>query len=370
MIRRAVSASSWRGVLPPLLAGKGLWLAITLAVVAVRFGAAGAWLHAWGSLASWDAISYLDIAAAGYPAHLDYHDAFLPGFPLVIWAVALLVRDVVVASWLVTFAAEAVALWYVYRLVLAERDRQSATFATWLLALAPTALFLTAPFTEAPFIAAAAAALFYARRGRPLAAAIAATLACTIRLTGLALLPALVLEQLSRDRWRPRRTLVYVLLIPLPILLYCGYMGIRTGDPLAFFSAQASPSFGHQFTAPWDGFGTTWNTMVTAHDGEVRSIFAREVAFGLLGLVLCFGMWMSTRIPRSFALYATIAWLMTASLSFWRSEPRYILALFPAVILVCDVTARARRLRPVIAGMCAVLSAIGIAVFAEGRWLG
>jgi len=275
MIRRALGGW-WRGVLPPLLAGKGLWLAITLLVVLARFGSADVWPHTWQSLAGWDAISYLDIAVAGYPAHLDYHDAFLPGFPLMIWAVALPVRDPVVASWLVTLAAEAFALWYVYRLVLAERDKRSATFAMWLLALAPTAVFLTAPFTEAPFIAAAAAALFYARRGRPFAAALAAALACAIRLTGLALLPALVLEQLARDRWQPRRSLVYVLLVPLPILLYCAYMGIRTGDRLAFFSAQALPSFGHQLTAPWDGFGATWNTMVTAHDGEVRSIFARE----------------------------------------------------------------------------------------------
>jgi hypothetical protein len=370
MIRRTVGGSSWRSVLPPLLAGKGLWLAVTLAVVFARSGATDAWLHAWHSLAGWDAISYLDIAKAGYAPHLDYHDAFLPGFPLMIWAVAVPIRDPVVASWLVTFAAEAFALWYVYRLVLGERDKRAATFAMWLLALAPTAVFLTAPFTEAPFIAAAAAALFYARSGRPLAAAMAATLACSIRLTGLALLPALVFEEFVRDRRRPRRTLVYALLVPLPILLYCAYMGIRTGDPLAFFSAQALPSFGHQFAAPWAGFGATWNTMVTAHEGEVRSIFAREVAFGLLGLVLCAGMWLSSRIPRSLALYTTIAWLMTASLSFWRSEPRYVLALFPAVLVVCDVTAPVRRTRPVLVAMSAVLSGLGVAVFASGRWLG
>jgi hypothetical protein len=370
MIRRTVGGSSWRGVLPPLLVGKGLWLAITLVVVSARFGPADVWLHAWQSLAGWDAVSYLDIAVAGYPAQLDYHDAFLPGFPLMIWAVALPVRDPVVASWLVTLAAEAFALWYLYRLVLAERDKRSATFAMWLLALAPTAVFLTAPFTEAPFIAAAAAALFYARRGRPLAAALAATLACSIRLTGLALLPVLVLEQLGRNRWRPQRKLMYVLLVPLPFLLYCAYMGIRTGDRFAFFSAQALPSFGHQLNAPWDGFGSTWNTMVTAHEGEVRSIFAREIAFGLLGLLLSVGMWISARIPRSFALYTTIAWLMTASLSFWRSEPRYVLALFPAVLIFCDATARARYVRPLLVAMSAVLSGIGIAVFASGRWLG
>ena len=97
---------------------------------------------------------------------------------------------------------------------------------------------------------------------------------------------------------------------------------------------------------------------------------AREVAFGLLGLVLCAGMWVSSRIPRSLALYCTIAWLMTASLPFWRSQPRYSLALFPAVLLVSDLTQRFPRARPAMLGASAILMCAGTWIFAQGRWLG
>jgi hypothetical protein len=240
----------------------------------------------------------------------------------------------------------------------------------WLLALAPTALFLIAPFSESSFIAAAAASLYYARAGQSRQAAIAGALACACRLTGLALIPALAIEQLRRTGWRPQRELLLVLLVPLPFALYGLYMQVHIGDALALLHADRLPSFDLQPTAPWTGFAATWHTMLSATDGETRSIFAREVAFGLLGLALCAGMWGSSRIPRSLALYCTIAWLMTASLPFWRSQPRYILALFPAVLLVCDLTQRFPRARPVMLGASAVLMGAGTWIFAQGRWLG
>ena len=81
------------------------------------------------------------------------------------------------------------------------------------------------------------------------------------------------------------------------------------------------------------GFGLLWFFFAvaqTAGETAVAILLILGLATrwaGLLGLLLCLGMWASSRIPRSMALYCTIAWLMTASLPFWRSQPRYILAL-------------------------------------------
>ena len=373
-MRGAGARSLWRIVLPPLLSAKLLWLGVAFLVLRADHPNAALWPGLHSSVLQWDAISYLQIAAHGYPATLSdpraYLHAFLPGFPLLVRAAQVPVHDAVLAAWLVTLVTEAVALWYLARLILGERDRSAAAFSVWLLALAPTALFLTAPFTESPFIAAAAASLYYARASRPRAAALAGAAAAAIRITGLALLPALALETLMRNRWRPRSSLGWLAVVPLPLLLYGVYMQLHAGDALALLRANASPSFNHFIAWPWDGFASTWNTLLGASDGETRSIFAREVAFGLLGAVACAGMWVSTRIPRSLAVYCTLAWLLTASLSFWRSEPRYALALFPVVLLVADLTARARRVRYAAVAASGVLMCAGVWVFAEGRWLG
>jgi hypothetical protein len=364
------AASPWGTALAAVLVSRVLWFAVFVAVLVLDFPGVPLLTFLHDHLSAWDAVSYLTIAANGYPAHLSYIDAFLPGFPLLIHGVAFVTRNDVTAAWLVNAAAETVGLWYLSRLVRAERDQASATFSMWLLALAPTALFLIAPFSESSFIAAAAASLYYARAGQSRKAIIAGALACAFRLTGLALIPALAIEQLRRTGWRPRPDLLLVLVLVLPLALYSLYMQIHIGDGRALLDADSSPSFGLQPTPPWTGFAATWHTLTNAADGETRSIFAREVAFGLLGLLLCVGMWASSRIPRSFALYCTIAWLMTASLPFWRSQPRYILALFPAVLLVSDLTARYQRARPAILVTSGVLMCAGTWIFAQGRWLG
>ncbi len=364
------SASPWGTALAAVLVSRVLWLVVFVAVLVLDFPGVPLFTFLHDHLAAWDAVSYLSIAANGYPAHLSYIDAFLPGFPLLVKGVAFITRDDVTASWLVNAVAETVGLWYLFRLVRAERDQASATFSMWLVALAPTALFLIAPFSESTFIASAAASLYYARAGQSRKAIVAGALACAFRLTGLALIPALAIEQLRRSGWRPRPDLLLVLALLLPLALYSLYMQVHIGDVRALLDADRSPSFGLQPTPPWTGFAATWHTLISASDGETRSIFAREVACGLLGLLLCFGMWASSRIPRSFALYCTIAWLMTASLPFWRSQPRYILALFPAVILVADLTARFARARPAILVASGVLMCAGTWIFAQGRWLG
>ena len=364
------SSSSWPAVLAAVAVSRLLWLGVFAAVLVIDFPHTPLLTGLRDHLVAWDAVSYLTIAGHGYPLHLSYLDAFLPGFPLLVRAVMLVTRDAVVAAWVVNAVAETVALWYLARLVLGERDRSAATFSVWLLALAPTALFLVAPFSESSFIAAAAASLFYARAGEPRKAIVAGAVACAFRLTGLALVPALALEQLRRSGWRPRPELLLVALVASPLAIYAAYMQLHIGDALALLHADRLPSFQLQPTPPWTGFASTWNTLVSATDGETRSIFAREVAFGLLGLLLCGAMWASSRIPRSMALYCTIAWVMTASLPFWRSQPRYILALFPAVLLVSDLTVRVRRARPAMLVAGGALMCAGMWVFAQGRWLG
>jgi hypothetical protein len=368
--RRPAASSLWTTAVAAVAVSRLLWLGVFIAVLVIDFPGTPLLTGIHDHLVAWDAISYMSIAAHGYPAHLDYRDAFLPGFPMVVRAVMVVVRDDVTAAWLVNAVAETIALWYIGRLVLGERDQAAATFSVWLLALAPTALFLIAPFSESTFIASAAASLYYARAGESRKAIVAAALACAFRLSGLALIPALAVELLRRTGWRPRAEMLTVLLAGLPLVVYGLYMQIHIGDALALLHADRLPSFGLQPTPPWTGFAATWHTLLTAFNGETRSIFAREVAFGLLGLLLCVGMWVSSRIPRSLALYCTIAWLMTASLPFWRSQPRYVLALFPAVLLVSDLTQRVPRVRQAMLGASAVLMCAGTWIFAQGRWLG
>lgn len=336
--------------------------------VAVAGGGGLTWTRLRDSFAHWDAISYLDIAARGYPARLDYHDAFLPGYPLLIKLFSLVTRDLVVAGVVVSALAGLVALVALAELVRRERDAATARFAVWAVALAPVAFFLTGVYTESVFLAGAALSLLFMRSGRMRAAALAAAVATAVRVTGLVLLPVMLVELLVQRRWRTEGR--WAALIPLPLVLYAAYMQLHTGDPLAFLHAQSLPSFGEAAAWPWDGLRATWITAATTADPVNRGVFQREVIAGLAGLVLVIAAWVDARFPRSFALYCTLVWLLAVSLTFWRSVPRYDLALFVAVIVVADVTARVPRVRPLLVAGGALVLVWSSAMFAQGSWIG
>lgn len=356
-----------RVVLPAFVAAR---LVTALAMVLSLEHANGtvSWADVGNAFRHWDAISYLAIAAHGYPTHLDYHDAFLPGYPLLVRAAAVLTGSLLVGGVLVSAIAELVALLAVARLVEEERDPATARFAVWAVAFAPLGFFLTGVYTESAFIAGTAVSLLLMRRGRFGGAALAGAFASSMRITGVVLLPVMLVE-LVRQRRRPAEA-AWAALVALPLLLYAVFLRWHTGDALAFLHAESLPSFGEAAAWPWDGLRTTWATAAGSTDPVNRAIFQREILFGILGLIAVIAGWLDRRFPRSFALYCTLVWLMAVSLTFWRSVPRYDLALFPVVIVIADATARTLRARPLFLALAATVLAWGAWVFAEGGWIG
>jgi Gpi18-like mannosyltransferase len=367
----AAGQMRWReaglAVLPALVAAK--LLTLLAMVVSIEHGAGSV---TWGlvgqAFSHWDAISYIDIAGHGYPPHLDYRDAFLPGYPMLIRGLSFVTRDLVLAGVLVSAVAELAALLFIHELVRRERDATVARFAVWGIALAPLGFFLTGVYSESVFIAAAALSLLLMRGGRMRGAALAAALAVAMRLTGIVLLPVLAMELLRQHRTRSDG--LWLAIIPLPLLLLAAYMRLRTGDALAFLNAESLPSFGESAAWPWDGLQHTWATAAGGTDLASHSIFIREIVAGLLGFAAVVAAWVDARFPRSMALYCTLVWLMAVSITFWRSVPRYDLALFPIVIVVADLTSRARAVRPLIVAGEGVVLVWGAFIFAEGGWIG
>ncbi len=371
MSEAGLSPASWREALRTVLPAFGVAKVVTLVAVAVsvQHNAGSLSLTSLGdAFRHWDAVSYLDIAAHGYAGQLDYHDAFLPGYPLLIRAVSVVTRDLLAAGLLVSAIAELAALLFIHELVRRERSAGVARFAVWAVALAPVGFFLSGVYTESCFIAASALALLLMRAGHMRGAALAAALAVSMRLTGMVLLPVMAFELVRQGRVRSDGA--WLAVVPLPLVLFAAYLHGHTGDALAFLHAEALPSFGEAAAWPWDGLRTTWATAASSTDPANRAIFVREIIAGMLGFAVVVASWLDTRLARSVALYCTLVWLTAVSLSFWRSVPRYDLALFPAIIVVADLTRRVRALRPLLLAASAALLTWSAFVFAEGGWVG
>jgi hypothetical protein len=373
--------STWPLVLPPFLVARAVSLLVSVLAVWQQSLSPGfpTGAELRGAFDHWDSQSYVAIAEHGYPSVIDlglgrsgYLLAFFPGYPMLMRAVMVVVGDAVVAGLLVSTVMELVALHLVARLVLGERGLAAARFAVWALALWPLAYFLGAVYTESTFVVAAAASLLLARRGRHPAACLVAALACSVRVTGVALIPALLVEHLVRHRGRPGPGLLWLLAIPLPLLLFGAYLRIHTGDWLAWLHAEGSVSFAYRHLDwPWVGARTTWLSAVGSRlPARATYVFALELLFGTGGGLVCAALWSSRRVAPSLATYCTVVWLLSVCVSYWISVPRYEIAMFPALLLVWDLLTRRPQWRAAAVTASAGLFAYGAGLYAGGRWLG
>jgi hypothetical protein len=215
----------------------------------------------------WDAKWYVQIAQAGY--FNEQSTAFFPLYPLLVHTVGVLFGGHYLAAALVVSNLGTLG-GFIGLALLAEHEfgaARTASFAVTALAAYPLAFFLAAPYTEGPFIALAAFALYCARTGKMRAAAACAFGATLMRPTGVILLAPLIWEYGSQrgwwadwprlDSWRARLRRAFnsdawrwrgnrgaltaslvVGAVPAALALYMLFLGVRFGDPLLFLHAQ------------------------------------------------------------------------------------------------------------------------------------
>ena len=361
-----------RVALPPFLVAKAATLLAPLLYVLLYLGPTrGAGLRdLHDAYWRWDSFHYVNIALHGYPDHFDFPYAFLPGYPLLLRAAMVAIPDPIAAGLLLSVVFEFLALYYLARLVLLERDQRAARFATWALVLWPAAFFLSGVYAESPLLAGGAASLYYARRGLLGRAAAAAAFACAMKVLGLLLVVPLLIEYRNRHGLRPRWTLAAIACVPLPLLLYAAYTWLRIGDPFAYSHAQALPMFSHLHVAPpWEGLIS--DIGATLHGtSQIRLIYAGELLWAALGVVGVVGAWFRPRFARSLAAYCLVLMLLMLCFSFWRSLGRYELTLFPLLIPVSDLLVDRTWLRRGLLLVSAAGMAYGTYTFLNGGWWG
>jgi hypothetical protein len=248
---RARLPSSWKWV--PFVGGA--WLAWAAAVKTFSFlgmlwvphpdrGPASLWRLWLDPLCrDWDAAWYRSIAFEGYIHHGGASNvAFFPLYPLLVRGAAYLVPDRCLASWAVSQGALLLALAGLYRLSRARLgDDEDARWTVILLLAWPFAFFYAATYTEALFLCLAVWAFHFAERRRFWISGLLGALAAATRLTGICLLPALLLATPWRqpgDETLPRlvrlvrelRPRLPLFLVPGGTLAFFGYLHFAFGD--------------------------------------------------------------------------------------------------------------------------------------------
>jgi hypothetical protein len=328
---RAERFRPWLSLLILALLVKALLVSLTL----VEFGAGPDPLTALGrAWDQWDARHYLYLATHGYGATGDARNliAFFPLYPALISAVAALGLPVRTAALLISNVAGVVAAILLYEVARVDAPPKAAWRAAAFFTVFPTAYFLLVGYTEALFCALAFGTVLAARRQRWLTAGLLGGLAAAARLTGLALLPLLLIELFSARRARGRvwPAIVSPFVIVLGFLTYLTTNLLVLGDPLAFIAVQRE-HWSHSLSPPWAGFANAVRGISWRVPWEKLTVGGGEIAGGITAFATATLSWL--RLRPADAAYATVVTVMVTFLPFWLSIPRYLLGMYPLFLL-------------------------------------
>ncbi len=374
-------ASRLLGRLTPAdLAVLRIWLISRAAVLALSWPAmwilqgtskaARPWLSLWEQ---WDAVRFQAIAQYGYfapyPHNIPDQVAFLPGFPIALAAVHLLVRQWTITGLLISFVAGGVAMVALGRIADREYQQGTGQQAVLFLVASPAAIFLAVGYAESLFLALALCCWLAIRSGRWQLALLLAAFATLTRTNGFFLLAALLIEIILRMRGKDRwHALAAFPLALLPIAGYEFYLKATTGDWLAWQHAERAGWY-RKFTNPISAFHTTW---VAGFEHEFNApvdfVFQLEIVAVLAGVLTT--VILLTRRRWSEAAYCGLTIAALATSIWYESVPRALLLLWP---VWCGLAVLAKRRawtgQLYLALAIPISAAIGL-LYLTGNWAG
>ncbi len=318
----------------------------------------------------WDAPHYLSIAEHGYLSHGGERlfIVFYPFYPFLIGLFRPLVHDYAAAALVASNLSYAASVYFIYRLARLDYCARRSLGAVLFYSIFPTAYFLHAGYTESTFIALAAASFYYARRKNWVAASIVAMLASLTRVTGILLLPALLVELVEGEGFRLRRVgweWVWLLLILLGPLCYLVINYVVYGDALMFLHFQ-STNWHKAAAFPWEAVYGAWRGFRWREIADKVMVSGAELMFTAFALSVTVAVFLKVR--KSYGVYMALVVLMSTSISFLLSMPRYTLSLFPAFIYLGAVLTGRQLAGYLVTFVFSLMYAFFCALFVGGKW--
>jgi hypothetical protein len=342
-------------------------------------------------LGRWDSVSYLQIAHAGYQNRLS--TAFYPLYPLLIRIGSVIpVAPLIIGGVISGFAAVA-ALALLHRLARLDLDTDAATLAVVLVAFFPTSLFLSATYTESLFLLLTLVSIYAARTERWWLCGGAGGLAAFAHSNGVLILVPLALIYLYgprpteatgstgglRARYRVRADALWLLVVPLGLVAYMGYLWVTHDAPFQPLIAEQT-IYHHYFAGPFGALvvaflhlphdisvlaGGRGSIVGTADPLSWNAHELIDLGFAGLAIAALVAAWRT--IPRAYGVYAFVSVTFLLSVP-GRLEPlesfsRYMLPVFPLFMGAAAIMARHRK----VTVTWLVVSCAALALF-SGLW--
>jgi hypothetical protein len=362
----------------------------------------------------WDAAHYATIAQQHYsydPASPGGSNvAFAPLFPFLVWLLSLVLGAVTLgwdwgnAQWgtavasglLISNVSFYLALVLLVKLLAPRLGNLRAALVAFALAVLPLSFFFSAMYTEGLFLLLLVSAFLVARstwQFKWLCAGLLGMLAMLDRFAGFLLLPVLAVEYMSQAGWKwgkVRVEIAWLLLVPLGLGIYLGFLWWRFGTPLALYSSMLN-GWNHTgsffLTTYWNSLADLWRSLtgavslasdpllvhVPVESRDHLPTGARLFAFLDLGmpLLLLAGGFLARKklFASEWALLVLgIVYPLSTNITF--SLARYVLPLWPGLLWVGTIKGSKLWLAVSLTLLSLGLLAWCSRIYGSARWIG
>ena len=341
-------------------------LGVRLALYGVATGSVVGLAH---EICRWDCYWYTYTARNGYDVSAftsaaefgKANWAFFPVFPMLLRVVALVFPISYPAAGLLiaNISLGMFVFVAVKYLALLRPDVNGVALVVFLLAF-PGGFYLSLQYSESIYAALTVSMLYLLRRDRLFGASVLSAVLTATRVTGILLLPVLVLKYLAPvyrnwmmgERALARRALLAavlpILLAPAGLFLFMAYLYGHAGDALAFMHVQAGWGRGHEFPLFVLGenlFVFDFN-MFSSHVSQTPLIAEWSA---LAGLAMSFYLWRQARYMETWLLLMSVLLPLSTGLA---SMQRFVLANPVFMIFLFDLMERTRLRR----WFCAIMA--------------
>jgi hypothetical protein len=349
-------------------AALGMWAAAHVTLLVLAWAAAwvfrGVNSHAplTGVFEHWDAAWLRNIAQYGYfsPHSMADSTAFFPGYPVVLAAVHLVLRNWVLSELIVPAVAGCFAVVSLTRLAGSRR-------AVLYLITMPAAIFLMVGYAEALFLALAIPAWRSAVTGQWWRAALLAGLAGLVRPDALYLIPALAVMALTGPRGHRLANAVKACSALAGPAVYEIDLTVRSGWDTWRKANQASWDL--HLATPLSALKTSW-WAAFRHPFSAGYAFEHQLELGAMAVMvlvtlafLAFRRW-----PE--AVYCGLAAVSLGAQTWYQTGPRTVLMLFPVCVALAAVDGRRPWIRYVYLSAAAPLAVVVALLFLTYQWAG
>ena len=291
----------------------------------------------FSGLALFDASSYLNIAKNGYLNGRLGLAAFFPLFPIIIkilsYPFRLITNEnfaIIIAGTIFNLLCFTFSINLLGRIIRLDYEKKIVKISQITLLFFPFSFFFISLYTESLFLLVTLLSFYSARKNKWLLACIFAGIASAVRLPGIILAPALLIEFLYQNKWSFEKSmprLLWLILAPLGAAIYFIYLQVVRGSVNIYFQAYGASWPDRKFTPLF--LESIYKPLI-----KIFQIRPNDI-IGLLSIIFvsfCLYLFYKYKFRPSYVVFSVLGVVLPLITGTMESIGRYYMVIFPLFI--------------------------------------